>query len=329
MSSQITGIIAAIATPFKGDGIDYDTFAKQASFLIENGASALAYPMHYGELLSLRDSERNECARVMAEVAKGRVPTFVNVSSAGTDLAIDAAAAAAKAGTDGIVLLAPYHWRPGPEQIVEHFVAVANAHGGKLIVYNNVEATGVAITNDILRMLIERIPGFVGLKDASFDMRAFTGFCHATRDARRAASRDTGVGLFMSRPVQVKFDLTTVICQEPSVSRECSTPAKLQLEYLLSSAWRLPSSAATLSSWTMFRLIRLRGARNHRSRRATRRYLPRSSPDLNPIETGYSVFKSVLRNAQRARKTRSVAGPANSCGDCGPKPAPIFLTHTG
>ena len=187
MSSQVTGIIAAIATPFKGDGIDYDTFAKQASFLIENGASALAYPMHYGESLSLRDSERNECARVMAEVAKGRVPTFVNVSSAGTDLAIDAAAAAAKAGTDGIVLLAPYHWRPGPEQIVEHFVAVANAHGGKLIVYNNVEATGVAITNDILRMLIERIPGFVGLKDASFDMRTFTGFCHATRDVPRLA----------------------------------------------------------------------------------------------------------------------------------------------
>jgi 4-hydroxy-tetrahydrodipicolinate synthase len=187
MSPQLTGIIAAIATPFKGDGVDYDTFAKQVNFLIENGASALAYPMHYGESLSLRDGERNECARVMANVAKGRVPTFVNVSSAGTDLAIDAAQAAAKAGSDGIVLLAPYHWKPGPEQIVEHFVAVANAHGGKLIVYNNVEATGVAITNDILRILIDRIPNFIGLKDASFDMRTFTGFCHVARDVPRLA----------------------------------------------------------------------------------------------------------------------------------------------
>ena len=185
MSSQLTGIIAAIATPFKGDGLDYDTFAKQANFLIENGASALAYPMHYGESLSLRDGERNECARVMAEVAKGRVPTFVNVSSAGTDLAIDAAKAAARAGSDGIVLLAPYHWRPGPEQIVEHFAAVANAHGGKLIAYNNAEATGVVITNDILRALIDRIPGLIGLKDASFDMRTFTGFCQVTRNVPR------------------------------------------------------------------------------------------------------------------------------------------------
>jgi len=185
MSSKLTGIIAAMVTPFKGDGVDYDTFAQQANFLIENGASALAYPMHYGESLSLRDSERNECARVMAQVAAGRIPTFINVSSAGTDLSVDAAEAAAKAGSDGIVLLPPYHWQPGPEQIIEHFVAAANAHGGKLIVYNNVGATGVAITNDILRAFVAQIPGFIGLKDASFDMPTFTGFCQIAQDVPR------------------------------------------------------------------------------------------------------------------------------------------------
>jgi 4-hydroxy-tetrahydrodipicolinate synthase len=187
MSSKLTGVIAAMVTPFKGDGVAYDTFAKQAEFLVANGASALAYPMHYGESLSLRDSERNECARVMAQVAKGRVPTFINVSSAGTDLSVDAAEAAAKAGSDGIVLLPPYYWKPGPEQIIEHFVAAANAHGGKLIVYHNVGATGVAITPDILRALIDRIPGFVGLKDASFDMQTFTGFCQVAQDVPRLA----------------------------------------------------------------------------------------------------------------------------------------------
>jgi hypothetical protein len=37
-----------------------------------------------------------------------------------------------------------------------------------------------------------------------------------------------GVGIAMTSSVRVEFDLTTVICQEPSVSRECGTPAKLQ-----------------------------------------------------------------------------------------------------
>ena len=187
MSPELTGIIAAMVTPFKGDGVDYDTFAKQAEFLIANGASALAYPMHYGESLSLRDSERNQCARVMAEVAAGRVPTFVNVSSAGTDLTVDAAEAAAKAGSDGIVLLPPYYWKPGAEQIIDHYVSAAKAHGGKLIVYNNAGATGVSVTLDILHTLVDRIPGFIGLKDASFDMKTFTEFCMVARDVPRLA----------------------------------------------------------------------------------------------------------------------------------------------
>ena len=37
-----------------------------------------------------------------------------------------------------------------------------------------------------------------------------------------------GAAIFVTVAVTVRFDLTTVICQEPSVSRECGTPAKLQ-----------------------------------------------------------------------------------------------------
>jgi len=49
-----------------------------------------------------------------------------------------------------------------------------------------------------------------------------------------------GVILIMTNPVEVRFDLTTVICQEPSVSRECGTPAKLQhpADAPLSICWR-------------------------------------------------------------------------------------------
>ena len=185
MTKKLSGIISAIVTPFKGDGVDYDTFAKQTEFLIENGMDALAYPMHYGESLNLRVQERDECARIMVDVAAGRVPTFVNVSSAGTDLAMDAARHAAKIGSTGIVLLPPYYWEPGPAEIIEHFEKVSGAHGGQVIAYNNFHATGVHITLDILRTLIDRIPGFIGVKDASFDMRTFTGYCQVAQAVPR------------------------------------------------------------------------------------------------------------------------------------------------
>jgi 4-hydroxy-tetrahydrodipicolinate synthase len=201
MSAKLTGIVAAMVTPFKGDGVDYDAFAKQTNFLIENGANALAYPMHYGESLSLREAERNDCAKIMAEVSAGRVPTFVNVSSAGTDLSVDSAKAAAKAGADGIVILPPYYWEPGPDQIVEHIAAAASAHGGKVIVYNNFGATGVTITIDILRTLIDKVPGLTGVKDASFDMKLFTGYAQVAKDVPRL-SLFTGIEyLLTSVPV--------------------------------------------------------------------------------------------------------------------------------
>ena len=115
MTTKLAGIVGAPTTPFKDRGVDYDTFAKQVDFLIDNGVDALAHPMHIGESLNLRDEERRELARVLVQATADRVPTFVNVSYAGTDLSVDLATHSAKVGSTGIVLLAPYYWRPAPK----------------------------------------------------------------------------------------------------------------------------------------------------------------------------------------------------------------------
>jgi 4-hydroxy-tetrahydrodipicolinate synthase len=73
--------------------------------------------------------------------------------------------------------MAPYHWRPGPKGIVEHFAAVADAAGGRLIGYNNPQAAGVDLTVPILEQLFEKIPGFAGIKDASLNMESFADIC--------------------------------------------------------------------------------------------------------------------------------------------------------
>jgi len=50
----------------------------------------------------------------------------------------------------------------------------------------------------------------------------------------------TAAALFVASAVTVRFDLTTVICQEPSVARECGTPAKLKVhaDASLTVCWR-------------------------------------------------------------------------------------------
>ena len=203
MSSIYSGVVGAPVTPFNSKGaVDYDTFAKQINFMIENGVRLIAHPMHIGESINLTDAERKELAKVLAAVTGRRVPTFVHVSSAGTDLAIDLAEHAIKAGNTGVVMMAPYHWRIGQRAVIEHFTAVADACGGELIVYNNPAAVNVELSLDTLEKLIDRIPRLVAIKDATYDMESFTDICDLVARKGKPVAVLTGVEMLLtSMPV--------------------------------------------------------------------------------------------------------------------------------
>jgi 4-hydroxy-tetrahydrodipicolinate synthase len=203
MNSSYAGIVGAPVTPFKADNtVDLDTFAKQVNFLVESGVRVLAHPMHIGESVNLTDGERRELARVLVSAAGGRVPAFVHVSYAGTDLAVDLARHSVKAGATGIVMMAPYHWRSGPKAILEHFLSVTGACGGKLIAYNNPKATNVELTPQILEEMLDRIPGFVAIKDATFHMETFTDICALIAGKGKSVAAYTGIEhLLTSVPV--------------------------------------------------------------------------------------------------------------------------------
>jgi 4-hydroxy-tetrahydrodipicolinate synthase len=181
--ATIEGVINTMVTPFTKDGdVDYATFEKQVLFLLANGAKTLAYPMHYGESLNLRENEYKECAKIVVETANGKVPTFINVSSAGTDITCDYAKHAAQIGADGIVVLTPYYWKPEPADVIDHVARAAKANGGMVILYKSPGATGTNVGPAFLRRMIEAVPKLVGVKDATFNMVDFTRACQVARE---------------------------------------------------------------------------------------------------------------------------------------------------
>ncbi len=203
MQPTYSGVVGAPVTPFTADNkVDYDTFAKQVNFLVESGVRLIAHPMHIGESVNMTDAERRELARVLVSAAGGRVPTFVHVSYAGTDLAIDLATHTVKAGATGIVMMPPYHWKSGDKAILEHYTSVMNACGGKLIVYNNPKAVTVTISPDLFEQLMDRIPGFVAIKDATFHMENFTDVAELLARKKKDIALYTGIEfLLTSMPV--------------------------------------------------------------------------------------------------------------------------------
>ena len=128
MKKTYAGIVGSPVTAFKQDNsVDFGTFEKQVDFLIASGVSALVHPMHIGESGSLLEEERRQLAQALVSAAGGRVPVFVNVSFAGTDLSIEMAKHAAKCSATGVVLLPPYNRKVSPMALVQHFQAVADA----------------------------------------------------------------------------------------------------------------------------------------------------------------------------------------------------------
>jgi 4-hydroxy-tetrahydrodipicolinate synthase len=149
--------------------------------------------MHIGESLNLSAEERQVVARVAVEAARGRVPVLVNASLAGTDEVVKLARHAESVGAQGVVAITPYHWRPSPAGLVDHFVTIGRSVGISLVAYNYPARLGVTVTPEIVRDVIESCPNFVGLKDAGLDMEYFTEVCRVSAAARPGFSVFSGV----------------------------------------------------------------------------------------------------------------------------------------
>lgn len=203
MSRSLLGVVGTPVTPFTDEKeVDYATLAQLVDFEVRHGAQMMALPMHIGESLNLSIAERMKVAETAIKAVDGRIPVFVHASLPATDQVIEIAQHAELAGATGVVVITPYHWRPSPEALLQHYRAVAAAVSIDLIAYNFPARLGVAVTGDLLARLLSDIPTFVGMKDASYDMQWFTEACRIARDLRPEFALYTGVDyLLPSMPV--------------------------------------------------------------------------------------------------------------------------------
>jgi len=190
----IRGVIGTPVTPFGTDGqIDYETTERLIEFLIESGVHGIALPMHIGESLNLTSAERRQLAEVALKTVAGRVPVTVNTSVAGTDEVIELSRHAQELGAAAVVVTAPYHWGPPPEALKDHFLAVGRSIDIGLFAYNYPAKFGVSVSTPIVEALIEGLPNFMGVKDASLNMEYFTELCRIGEQLRPGFAVFTGV----------------------------------------------------------------------------------------------------------------------------------------
>jgi 4-hydroxy-tetrahydrodipicolinate synthase len=166
-------LLTAMVTPFTPDGsLDLDGAARLATHLVDRqGNDALVVNGTTGESPTTTDAEKERLVRAVVEAVGDRAKVVAGVGTNDTRHTIELAAAAEKAGADGLLVVTPYYNKPPQAGLERHFRAVADATGLPVLLYDIPHRAGVPIATETLVRLAghERI---VGVKDAKGDLAA-------------------------------------------------------------------------------------------------------------------------------------------------------------
>jgi 4-hydroxy-tetrahydrodipicolinate synthase len=162
---KLAGSICALATPFRDDGLDLDAFARLIDYQIQGGTQALVVAGSTGEAHALDPTEFDRLLAFAIEHVAGRVPVLAGTGTANTHKTIQATRRAQTLGADAALVVTPYYVRPTQEGLRRHFLAVADAGGLPVVLYNVPSRTGC----DLLPETVAKLTGherIVGIKEA-------------------------------------------------------------------------------------------------------------------------------------------------------------------
>jgi len=195
MPTKFRGVMQSPVTPLKADfSLDLPTFERLLDFHVRTGATAISWPHHKGESLNLTIGERKLFAQAAVRVVGGRIPVTIHVSALAVENTMELARHAEAIGADGILAITPYFWAPSLEAIHAYFVRLCSSIALPVLSYNSPSyLAGVEITGDLMSRLIEQLPNFVGVKEASFNSEKFLEISRAALPQRPDFALLTGV----------------------------------------------------------------------------------------------------------------------------------------
>ena len=152
--SAYSGIWVPLITPFKNGDVDYDAAALFAHHLVDAGVHGLVVGGTTGEGPSLTSYEKARLAQAVAASVPDDIPVFMGLEGANTQKILNELVEIGEAPVQGYLVSAPGYVRPGQEGIYRHFMAISEAVGRPVILYDIPIRTGSVLhTDTIVRLM--------------------------------------------------------------------------------------------------------------------------------------------------------------------------------
>jgi 4-hydroxy-tetrahydrodipicolinate synthase len=168
--TAIRGVLTAMVTPFDESGaVDEAAARRLASYLLEHGSHGIVVAGSTGECPTLTDAEEISLLRAVLDEVGEKATVVCGTGTNDTRHSIELTKAAAEAGADAALVVAPYYNKPNPAGIRAHFEAVAAAVPELPIVAYNIPSRVVVNMPPSLLAELGRIENVVAVKQANND----------------------------------------------------------------------------------------------------------------------------------------------------------------
>jgi 4-hydroxy-tetrahydrodipicolinate synthase len=171
MSTKLSGVLSALATPFTPDGqIDEGALRRLVDRGIDGGVDGVVACGSTGEFAAMSGAERRFVVETVIDQAANRVPVVAQTGAVSTAEAVELSRHAEAAGASVLMVVAPYYEALSLDETVEYLRTVAAAVDVPIMLYNLPAATGVNLDPDTVGRLAREIDNIRYIKDTSADM---------------------------------------------------------------------------------------------------------------------------------------------------------------
>lgn len=172
MNTKLTGIYAALFTPFDENGkIMYEPLQHHVDYLVKQGIDGFYVNGSTGESFLMSSDERKKALEAVIEANAGRATVISHCGAIGTELTLDLVRHSSKLPVDAISSVPPFYYKFSKNEIIGFYNDLASASDKPFIVYNMPKFSGVVITPDIMAEL-RKNPNIQGLKYTYNDFAA-------------------------------------------------------------------------------------------------------------------------------------------------------------
>ena len=182
MSVTWSGVFPALMTEFNKDGsLDLDGTQRHIKSCMDAGIEGLVMLGTLGENASLRAEEKETVLKAAVEATGGKIPVLSGVAEYTTELGLEHAARAKRAGCEGLMVLPSMVYQQDQREGQAHFNAIANGANLPVMIYNNPVSYKLDMTPEsFVEMSVNN--NIVAVKESSNDSRRMTDMINACGD---------------------------------------------------------------------------------------------------------------------------------------------------